>query len=95
MDEKRRTQHEVSRDAKLLGLAAGAYMEARDIDGKDVAARIGRSPSYVSERVTGVRFIDSQVLQGIADCAGIGLHSLMMELSSQAARMGADPKSVL
>lgn len=58
-------------------------MKSSDVTGAEIAARLGRAPGYVSERVNGKRALDTDDVDALAELAGSPWtgRALMIELA--------------
>lgn len=56
------------------------FMDEHEIAAHAVAARLDRSPSYVSEHTSGKRPPDSDLLDAVASLAGISTQRLVLDL---------------
>lgn len=64
-----------------IGNAAKQHMEIVGLTQAQVAAQIGRDPSFVSERLNGKRPIDTDILDAIAHLSSMGSLELIVRLT--------------
>jgi transcriptional regulator with XRE-family HTH domain len=64
------------------------FMDERGITGKAVAARLDRSPDYVSGRLRGRLPLSVDIVVAVAQLAGISDRALMSEIMIRAASTG-------
>jgi hypothetical protein len=76
--------------AEVAGVIRGMLAE-NNISGAQLAAALGRAPSYVSERQTGHRAWTMTDLDVIADLLGVEPMSLLAEVSRRA-RLAKDAR---
>lgn len=62
-----------------------AYMADRGIQKKSVAAELGRSANYVTQRTTGVYDLSVDIIGAVASLSRISPRALMVELSERIA----------
>jgi transcriptional regulator with XRE-family HTH domain len=82
------------RTATLSDLVAEeirALMARRRMSGRQLATKLGVSPSWVSYRLTGTQPIDVNDLSRIAAALGAGVHELLP--TPEVAASAVDPKS--
>lgn len=56
-------------------------MAEYDVQQIQVAARLGRAKSYVSERLSGKKPVDSDLMDAVAELAGIDTNQLLDEIN--------------
>ena len=56
------------------------YMTDHDVLRVDVARHIGRSNSYVGERLSGERDLSLDIMAGVAELTRVSMEALMVEL---------------
>ena len=63
--------------SRVFSLCLRGFMEERHIESRDVARHLGRSAGYVSEHTSGTRAPDTDLLDAVADLAGIDRKSVV------------------
>lgn len=75
------TERPVSDFSRRFAAALRGYMKEHDVSQKDVAARVERSPGYVSEHISGKRAVDGDLIAAIADAARVAPEGLVEEVT--------------
>lgn len=63
--------------------ALADYMADHDISRADIARRLGRSNSYVGERLSGERALSLDIMSAAADLTRVSMEALMVELTTR------------
>jgi len=63
--------------SQMIAEEIRALMARRRMSGRQLAGKLGVSPSWVSYRLTGAQPIDVNDLSGIAKALGVGVHDLL------------------
>lgn len=64
---------------RAFSAALRDVMSQREVTGKAVAAKIDRNPGFVSERTSGKRPCDTDILAGVAMVAGVSPQTIVRE----------------
>lgn len=80
------TERPVSDFSRRFAAALRGVMAERGINQKDVAARLNRSPGYVSEHMSGKRAVDGDIIAAVADAVGREAEELVEEVAQRMRR---------
>ena len=83
------SERPVSAFSRAFAAHLRGVMAERNVNQQTVADLLGRSKGYVSEHTSGKRAVDSDLLDAVAEVAGIESRDLFAEI---ARRMAADPQ---
>lgn len=75
MDER-----QTSEFSRVFSQHIRAFMGERGIDQADVGRRIDRTRSYVSEHTSGKRSLDTDIIDAVAELAGVETRDLVLEI---------------